>query len=312
LLASYQDQKGIGCMDLRHLRYFLAVIEESHFGRAARRVHVSQPPLSRQIKELEDELGVQLLNRTSRRVEPTEAGRAFANECRQILEQVEHAMIVATEAARGSHNRLIVGYTPHTADIVTRTAGEFAARHAPNRVFVKALSTTRQLDALRQGQIDVGFLTLPVESRGLSLAIIRRSRLILAMPENHPLSSRRRIHLRELAKEPLIVIPAHRNPRRHRTVMEMCRNAGFIPRNMHETDDVHVTLELVRRGLGIAIMRATIGRMHSSGVVFRTLQHSPILETAIAYKKGDQRDNVHAFVAIAKQRARKESRSRIT
>lgn len=146
-------------IELRHLRYFLAVAEELHFGRAAKRVHISQPPLSQQIRQLEEDLGVQLFYRTRRHVELTEAGRAFAGEVRLIVEQVERATSLAGEANRGKMGRLLVGCSPVNSYLVVRILNAFRTRYPDTRIVVKSLITPQQLEALRNNRIDVGFVT---------------------------------------------------------------------------------------------------------------------------------------------------------
>ena len=150
-------------IELRHLRYFLAVAEELHFGRAAKRVHISQPPLSQQIRQLEDDLGVQLFYRTRRHVELTEAGRVFAGEVRLILEQVERATGLAEEAMRGKLNRMVVACSPANSYYAVHIITAYAAQHPTARLVVKSLVTSQQIEALRNNRIDVGFVTLPID-----------------------------------------------------------------------------------------------------------------------------------------------------
>src|SRR5581483_10826362 len=196
-------------MELRQLRYFLAVCEELHFGRAAKRVHISQPPLSQQIKQLEDELHVKLFYRTRRKVELTEAGRVFASEARLILEQVDNAARLALKSDRSIQNRLVVGCSFANSIIAVKILRVFKERYPKIHVVVKSRVTPQQIEALRNGYIDVGFVTTPVESEGLNIVPINSEPLVVAIPKNHPLASRRRLTLRSLASETLIIFPLH-------------------------------------------------------------------------------------------------------
>ena len=288
-------------MELRHLRYFLAVAEELHFGRAARRVHISQPPFSQQIRQLEEELRVQLLYRTRRKVELTDAGRVFAGEARLILQQVEQAAGFAMEANRRKLNRLVVGCSPANANLVLSILRVFARRHPKIHVLVKSLVTPHQVEALRNGRIDVGFLTLPVNLEGLAMETILRERLVVAMRENHPLSTRRRVPLRVLANETLIVFPFQMSIGRYELIAGMCRSAGFSLHDVHEVDNIYTMLELVSAGFGVSLMRASVQETRRKGVVFRELQHSPVVQTAVAWKNENRPDALPLFVDLAKE-----------
>ena len=204
-------------MELRHLRYFLAVADELHFGRAARQLHISQPPLSKQIHQLEEEIGINLFHRTSRKVELTAAGQIFAGETRLLLQQLENAATMAIEAAREKGNQLVVGYSPGIIHIMIRILKAFAKRHEKILVLVKNMETVRQIEALHNGRLDIAIVTLrlALNTEGLTIETILKDRLIVAMPVNHPLSSCRRIPLRTLSNVTLILDPLHKNQARH-------------------------------------------------------------------------------------------------
>ena len=288
-------------MEIRHLQYFLAVAEELHFGRAAKRLHISQPPLSRQIRQLEDEMGVTLLQRTKRRVVLTNAGRILAEEARSILQQIEQATTLTREAGPETENRLLVGYSPHNSSIALRTLRAFTERHPNAHVLLMSLATALQIDALRVGRIDVGLLTLPAYHEDLTVDIILRDRLVVAMPRNHPLAKRRLIPVRALADETIIIFPRHLNAKRHDLIIGMCRGAGFSPRFMHEVDSIQITMELVSKGLGVSVMRPPPFEILKAGVVFRKLHHSPILETAVVFRRSSRSSLVDDFVGVAKE-----------
>ena len=291
-------------MELRHLRYFLAVFEELHFGRAAKRVHISQPPLSQQIRQLEEELRVQLFVRTKRKVELTEAGKAFAGEARLILQHVERATKLALEANRSAQRRLLVGFSPANCTVAIKALRLYAEQRPETHLVVKSLPTQQQIEALLNGRIDLGFITLPLNQEGLAAESILREHLVVAMPQRHPLAAVRRISLRALSNETLIIFPLHMSPGRYETITSMCRKAGFSLHTVHEVDDVNTMLELVRIGFGVCLMRASVSEMKPKGIVFRELWHSPVVETGIAYRRDGRIGDLQLFIEVAKAAAR--------
>lgn len=327
-------------MELRQLRYFLAVAEELHFGRAARRLHISQPPLSAQIRQLEEEMRLTLFYRTKRKVELTEAGRVFAREARVILQQVEQAAGLASEANRSKQSRLVVGCSPANSEVVVRILAELLARGAlqqhrqaqsgpPPEITVKSLPSPQQIEALRNSQIDLGFITVPAPHEGLTIEPLWKEPLVVALPRKHPLATRRRIALRSLERETLIIFPLYMSPGRYESIADMCRKAGFSLNAVHEVDNIHTMLEMVSAGLGIALLRASArliesplaqspqptvrtpstGRTpdtdDSGGAVFRELQHSPLVETALAYRPDHKIAAIAEITSIARQVATK-------
>lgn len=290
-------------MELRHLRYFLAVCEELHFGRAARRLHISQPPLSQQIRQLEEDLHAQLFYRTRRKVELTDAGRVFAGEARLILQQVERAAGLAVEANRSKLSRLVVTCSPANVDVVLKILKDFAGRYPKIHIVVKSLVTPQQVESLRNGRVDVGFLTLPVDGEGLTIETLWRERLVVALPETHPLAARKRIPLRALAGETLIIFPLYMSPGRFQLIARMCQSAGFSLHVVHEVDNIHAMLELISLGFGLSLMRASVAEIRKKGVVFRELQHSPIVETGVAYKRENRSEALGLFLDLSKELA---------
>ena len=302
-------------MELRQLRYFLAVAEELHFGRAARRLHISQPPLSAQIKQLEEEMRLQLFYRTKRKVELTDAGRVFAREARVILQQVEQAAGMASEANRSKQARVVVGCSPANREVVVRILGELKRRHPSLELTVKSLPSPQQIDALRNSQIDLGFITVPTPHEGLMIEPLWSEPLVVALPTKHALAARRAIPLRALERESLIIFPLYMSPGRYESIADMCRKAGFSLNAVHEVDNIHTMLEMVSTGLGVALLRASArliesplskaGRDSGGRVVFRGLQHSPQVATALAYRVDHKINSLPDILTIAKQVATK-------
>jgi DNA-binding transcriptional LysR family regulator len=286
-------------MELRHLRYFVAVAEELHFSRAAVRLHMAQPPLSQQIRQLEQELGVLLFNRTKRRVELTPAGRAFLQEVRRLLAQTERAVAIAQRAARGEIGQLAIGYVPSAdLDILPRVLRVWRARYPHVELELHALLPAAQVEALRQGIIQIGFLRLPVDDSGLRVESIQREPLVAALPQRHRLARGTRVRLADLAGETLILFPRDHAPGYYDVFISACRRAGFTPRLLHP-GNMQTNLALVSAGLGVTLMPASIRSLRRDGVVYRPLAPPvPHVEMAVAYRRDEPSAVVPAFLRV--------------
>jgi DNA-binding transcriptional LysR family regulator len=261
-------------MELRHLKYFVAVAEELHYGRAARRLNLSQPPLSQQIKQLEDEIGVRLLSRTRRRVELTPAGLVFLEEARRILAASEEAVRRTIRADRGETGRLAVGFIGSANySVLPQVIREYRRRYPDVEVSLTEMNTSHQLEALREGRIHVGFMRPPggIEDDGFSVEPVYREPLVAAMPRNHPLGREAELPLRLLAKEPFIMIPRQRGPGFFDFIIALCQQEGFSPHVVLEASQFHTVVGLVAAGIGIAVLPASMQRSRMEGVAFRTI-----------------------------------------
>jgi DNA-binding transcriptional LysR family regulator len=218
-------------MDLRRLRYFVAVAEERHFGRAAERLHIAQPPLSQQIQRLEAEVGAPLLYRTTRSVELAPAGAVLLERAREILAAVDAAAEDARRAARGEYGRLAIGFTGSaTYALLPALAG--ALRETMPGVMLDLrgeLLTPAQVELLLDGTLDLGLLRPPVTERDLSVEVLRSEPLVCVLPEAHRLASSDAVPLDQLAGEPFIAYPSHFRSVLHDAVEEACAAAGFRP-----------------------------------------------------------------------------------
>jgi DNA-binding transcriptional LysR family regulator len=290
-------------MELRHLRYFVAVAEELHFGRAAERLQMAQPPLSQQIQSLEEELGVRLLQRTKRHVELTEAGRAFLREARQVLEQAEQAVLVARRAARGEIGLLSVGFVGSSCyGTLPPILRRFRERYPDVQITLRELTATQQVQALRHQRIHVGILRPPIEDKGLQMETIRRETLIVALPAQHPLAARSRIALRELADEPFILFPPQYGPGFYHQIMGACLEAGFSPRVVQEAIEMQTIVSLVAAEIGIALVPASLSNLQRVGVIYRPLAgETPILEIALVWRPDDPAPALARFREIARE-----------
>lgn len=291
-------------MELRHLRYFVTVAEELHFGRAAQKLHLSQPPLSMQIKALEQELGVQLLLRTQRRVELTAAGEVFLEEAREILARVEQARSAALRAARGEVGELTVGFvTIADYNLLPQALSQFRAQSPGIRLVLREATTDVQLRELSEGRMDVGFLLSPVKDERLDVLPLLREPLVAALPERHSLArGRGPLALRRLADAAFILFPRHMAPGLYDDVVSFCRSAGFSPRVEQEAVQMQTIVSLVSAGLGVALIPASLRHLGRTGVVYRQLREvSPLTEIALAWRARDARPTLQRFLAAVRQ-----------
>jgi len=259
-------------MDLRRLRYFVAVAEELHFGRAARRLNVSQPPLSVQIRTLEREVGAPLLVRTQRRVELTEAGRVLLDEARRLLGQAEAAVMHARRAAQGTVGRLTIGFVS-TVDysILPPLVRRFRQKRPGVALKLLELTGDRQQSLLQSGELDLGLSILPSPAQGLTMRPVFREPLIAAVPANHRLAARRRIALRALAAEPFIQFPREFAPGLYDLAIAACQGAGFTPHLAQEAIQMQTILGLVAAGLGVAVVPHCMSKLQRPDVRYLAL-----------------------------------------
>jgi len=261
-------------MELRHLRYFIAVAEELHFGLASKRLNISQPPLSQQIMQLEKEIGVRLFSRTKRRVEVTPAGLVFLEEARKIMALSDDAVRRTIRADKGEIGRLAVGYIGSANySLLPQVIREFRKRFQDVDLSLAEMNTSNQIEALRDGRIHVGFLRPPqgIENEGLSIESVFREPLMVAMPQNYHVNGKTSIPLRMLAKESFIMIPRQRGPGFFDYIIALCQKEGFSPHIVLEASQFHTIIGLVAAEIGIAIVPATMQRSRFEGVVFRTI-----------------------------------------
>jgi len=292
-------------MELRHLRYFVAVAEELHFGRAAARLHMAQPPLSRQIRQLEEELGVTLLDRGKRRVDLTPAGRTFLAEARRVLVQSERAVRAAQRTERGEIGPLALGFVPAAdLELLPRALRLCSARHPHFELELHPMTRCQQVDALRSGRIQVGVVFLPFDGGGLTIEPLSREPLVAVLPAGHRLARRERVRMLDLQDDPMISFPRARRDGDHMT-LSACRRAGFEPRMSYATDRIETNLALVAAGLGVSLMPASIKNLRRSGVVYRPLvPPAPQVEMAVAYPREAPSPAVATFLHVLREAAR--------
>lgn len=291
-------------MELRHLNYFIAVAEELHFGRAAARLHMAQPPLSQQIRRLEEELGVILFERGQRRqVRLTDAGVAFLREARLVVSQAEQATLAAQRAARGLEGHLTVGFVGSVAlHILSPLMHAFRRRYPDIELSLRELRSHEQIQALNSEQIQVGLLR-PVSEGcpGIHLDPLLQEELLAVLPESHPLAARSRVDLAVLAREPVILPPRDGGcGTLHDLVLQVCQREGYTPRITQQATELLARIGLVAAGLGVSIVPESFQRLQREGVVYRRLQDpTPRLELSLAWREGERSALVRSFAEVA-------------
>lgn len=290
-------------MELRHLRYFIAVAEQLHFSRAAEILHIAQPPLSQQIQRLEHELGVPLLVRTRRSVQLTPAGKAFLEEARKVIDQVERAITVTHEAHRGILGQLDIGFVSTAiVEVLPGILKVFRERYPLVRTTLHNLVTTEQVQALRAGQIQVGILHPPLLEASLHLEIIRSEPLVVVLPAEHMLAAREKIALAQLREEAFVMYPRAWNPGLFDQTTSLCQRAGFHMRFGQEALGWESIISLVAANFGVALVPASARLLRSVGVVYRSLEETtPAFDLALAWLSGNNSPVLHNFLQIARE-----------
>jgi DNA-binding transcriptional LysR family regulator len=277
-------------MELRHLRYFRAVAEERHFGRAAARLHMAQPPLSQQIRQLEDELGVTLLRRSTRKVELTAAGEAYLERVRAILSAVAAAGEEAQRIDAGLEGRLVVGCVGSATYSLLPALARALREELPgvDFAFRGEMLVPDQARALRSGSIDLALLRPPLDDADLAVRVLRRERLIVALPEGHRLASRQRVRLADLREEDLVVHAGHGRSVMYDAVVDLCRGAGFEPRIRHEVAETSTLVTFVAAGLGVALVPEPVAALGVAGATYRPLAaRQARVDLAVATRRDD-------------------------
>jgi DNA-binding transcriptional LysR family regulator len=288
-------------VELRQLRYFVAVAEELHFRRAAERLHISQPPLSQQIRALEDELGFALLVRTRRRVELTPAGEAFLRDARALLGELEGAVATARRIDSGQTGRLRINFVGSALfSIVPGTVERFRRTRPAVEIELRERPTVDQLRAVRTGLADVGLVRPPIEDDGqLSVRTVLRERTVAALPAGHALARLSRLPLRRLAAEPLVLFPRDQAPGFHDLLIDALAGAGSGPGVIQYAPEMLTIIGLVAAGTGVSFVPESVQRLALDGVIYRPVTGAPRSELVAITRAGDDSALVRAFVAEA-------------
>jgi DNA-binding transcriptional LysR family regulator len=295
-------------MELRHLRYFVRVAEEENVSRAALKLHVSQPALSRQIRDLEEELGFPLLERGARSVRLTEAGRGFLTEARAVLQRTEEAIHTARAIATGGQSELHVGYAPSlTARLLPPTLRAFQAEQPRVRVRLHDLSTEEMLAGLSEGRLQIAFLVRPTAAmlRGLQFESLSRDPWRLAVAPNHALAGHRIVTLAEAAREPLLAFSREGYPEYHESLEKLFARIKAKPRVVEEHDSVSSLIAGVEAGGGVAFVAESLSC--TAGPRLQLMKLSPAPEPIVlgaAWTKTGRTSLAERFLELAKSAVR--------
>jgi DNA-binding transcriptional LysR family regulator len=306
-------------MELRHLRYFVAVAEERHITRAAARLGLKQPPLSQQIHALENELGIKLLTRLPRGVELTPSGQGFLEDARALLSGVERATSRARAAARGQPGRISIGLTTSSSlhPVVTRVLRAYAASHAAVSLDLHTNSAAGLTEALLREEVQVAVIRASVaRPADLVFEKLAQENMLIALPAGHPLVKRTvsgahpPISLRALARERLILVRRPAAPGMYGNVIAACHRAGFTPLVVAEVEQMLTAINLVAAGVGVSLVPASIREIRQQGIVYCPLSDAPSLVAplTLVYRRGEAQPIVTDFIALSRKLA-KDKRS---
>ncbi|MEN4920863.1 LysR substrate-binding domain-containing protein [Achromobacter spanius] len=259
-------------MDQKSMRMFLALAEELHYGRAAARLFISQPPLTKAIQQLEERLGVTLFDRNKRSVRLTVAGTALVQEARRLLAQTELSIRAVQRAERGDAGRLRIGFVAAVLFMDIREVLQKLERDLPGLESVwEEMGSSEQLQALEQDRIDIGFAQVSQGVGDMMSFPVGRVDLVIALEEGHRLARRRRVRLEDLAEDAFVAIPRHSGPSFHDLTISACMDAGFSPRIMHYAKHLVSVVSLVAMGLGVSLVPRSFARAGVPGVVFKNI-----------------------------------------
>lgn len=290
-------------MDIRKLQYFIVVAQELHFSRAAEKLNMTQPPLSQQIQDLEQELGVVLLERNKRQVRLTPAGAVFLEEAKMLLSQLERSIQTTKLVDQGIIGNLVVGFVDSAAggimvDIVKR----FRERFPQIQLTLRELTSEGQRQALHDGSIDVGFLRFIEPSSQIGCRTFTCESLVAVLPEQHSLASLPVISVRSLEKEPFILSPRHLGASFHDLIIEFCAQHGVYPRVVQEAIQMYTIVNLVAANLGVSIVPSSVSVFRRSGVVYRPFTESvPEVPLTVAWRNDGNQAVLSAFLETVEE-----------
>lgn len=281
-------------MELRQLKYFVAVAEELNFRRAAEKLYMQQPPLSRQIRQLETELGVELFYRTKRSVSLTPAGQSFLAEARLTLAQAQRAI---KSVQPQNTDKLTIGFSICAFDrVLPEIIQKFRQQHRETQVNLTEMSKEKQIQALLNRQIDVGFCYAPINNLKFDSVTILSEPLAVVISPDHPLVRQEKIELRSLHNEPFILCPEDIKPDVRQQIIQLCDRVGFQPKIVQEATPPEAQLRLVESGMGISLIAASSKTRYNANVVYRPLVELPVLKIAAVWHKKYQSQALSDFI----------------
>jgi DNA-binding transcriptional LysR family regulator len=288
-------------MELRHLRYFRMVATELHFGRAAEKLHIAQPPLSKQIQQLEIELGFDLFSRTKRSVALTPAGEVFLVEVEGIFKNLDRAIDIGRKTSRGELGQISIGFVGSaTYNILPLMLQKFRDRYPYVQIELHELTTDRQLIWLREGKIDIGLIRPPIVDLDVTVEIVFEESLIVALPATHQLATVESVDLTALATAPFILFPRQLAPGLYDPIITICRAAGFSPIVVQECIQIQTIISLVSANMGVSIVPKSTQDIQRQGVVYKPiLDLTPPVSMAIVWRTNDDSPTVTRLLEIA-------------
>jgi len=288
-------------MELRHLRYFVTVAQTLNFTKAAERLHMAQPPLSRQIRELEEELGVDLFDRRGKRILLSSAGEIFADRARRILAETDAAVIDSQRAARGEIGHIAVGFFEHIAYTLLPTLlREFQQRYPDVSVELRWFTSAEQVNALTRGEVDLAFVRSVPHDVTLNTALLLEEPFVIAIAKDHPLAAKRQISIADCAQMRVINYSKKVAPDYHAIINQLCAMGGFTPSPLFEMGQIYASLGLVSSGFGVALVPASVQRVHMDNVVYRPLRERHAMsKLLLAWTNPSPPAALNAFVQLA-------------
>jgi DNA-binding transcriptional LysR family regulator len=290
-------------IDIRQLRYFQAVAEELHFGRAAARLAIAQPALSRQIQQIEAELGTPLLRRTQRRVELLPAGALLLERGRAIQQELAHALTDVRRTGTGELGRLSLGFIhSSTYGLLPSIIGRFRKLYPGIELELHELPITAQHAALLRGTIDIGLLRVQAAPAELEVLPVMPDPFVLALPAKHPLAGSSRVRLKEVAGDPFVMFGKAGAPLFHDRVHAMCEQAGFAPKVVQHATQIHTVVGLVGAGLGVAVVPASGRNLHPRQVRFVAISDkAEPVHVALAWRRGHETPAIRSFRKVTQE-----------
>ena len=290
-------------IELRHLRYFVAVAEQLHFSRAAQKLHIAQPPLSQQIRKLEGYIGHPLFARNSRTVALTQAGEALLERSRYLLRRFEDDLETVRRVGRGEIGTLKVGFIGSAMlTVLPALVGSYRKRFTKVDLQLRELTTSSLVDAIQQGVVDLGFLRDAGPTEGLIVEKVLGERFVVALAKKHPLASRKKVSLVELKGEPLILFARELGPLAWDKTIALCETSGFRPTIVQDAPEWLTVLRLVSSGMGFSIAPACVATIQTPEVVCRELTKCPISTHIELARRSDHLNPLmEAFLAEARR-----------
>jgi len=290
-------------MELRHLRYFVAVAEDLSFTKAAAKLHLAQPSLTRQIHNLEEEIGVRLLNRSKSQVALTEEGRSFLVDARRILALATESVLAVQRLSRGETGQLNIAYLSNSDfELLPATLGAFRQAFPHIALNLFDMAPAEQFRALETRKIDLGFVGLhpPAVTGRLRWECIARHRTVVVLPARHPLGRKPQVNLRELKTMFFVGMSERTHPGFRSWLSETCQQAGFTPRILQDAELEPALMTFVAEGLGVSLAREHINKLPHPGVIFRPLAPSVKSDYCIAWNRDNDSRALQQYVEIVK------------